>query len=372
MDWLEGKQIAFTGKLASMTRTEAARLISAHGGEFVSTVNRQTSILVVGQQSWPLRDDGQLTIRLKKAQQFLQDGHAIAIVNEEEFLHRLGLEDGSTGVHRRYTLAQLADLLQVPAGRCRAWMQAGLIAPVERIHGMCYFDFRQVAGAKALSELTRSGISSERIRRSLEQLKVWLADADQPLDQLAFIEKNGKLLIRLEEGLVEPSGQMCFDFGDGQATVPLQPASAEQWFQTGCQHEEGGFLEEAVHAYRQALLLGGPDADACFNLANVHYSMGDCVQASERYRQVVEIDPSRAEAWNNWGVVLVDLKQLDEAMSAFRKAIAADHADAHFNLADLLERMGEPAEAREHWRAYLRYDLQGRWSKYARGRVMRF
>src|SRR5262249_41033338 len=154
-----------------------------------------------------------------------------------------------------YTLAQLTDILKLPRNRVRAWLQAGLIQPIENTHGVCYFDFRQVVGAKRLSDLTAAGVSTEKIRRSLEKLKTWTLDADQPLHQLEFLEKNGHILLRLEEGLIEPSGQMHFDFDDGEAIIQPQPVSGEQWFETGCQHEEEGFLAEAAHAYRQALLV---------------------------------------------------------------------------------------------------------------------
>ena len=287
-------------------------MIRAHGGEVASSVNRQTSFLVVGQESWPLQKDGQLTQQLKRAQELQQSGHAIVILNEEDLLAQLGVKDRIDGVHRLYTLAQLTDFLDVPRNRVRAWLQAGLIQPVEKTNGVCYFDFRQVVGAsKTLCELAKAGIGTERIRRSLEELKAWLPDADQPLDQLALLEKNGHVLVRLEEGLVEPSGQLYFDFGAGEAILQVQPTSAEQWFETGCQHEAEGFLDEAAHAYRQALLVGGPDADIGFNLANVLYALGQQEEASERYRQVVEIDhhhvPGRG---TTLGIVLCDPQTL--------------------------------------------------------------
>lgn len=286
---------------------------------------------------------------------------------QEELLTSLGADAAPPDVHRLYTSAQLTDLLAVPRSRVRAWMLAGLIQPVEEIQGVCYFDFRQVAGAKTLCDLTSAGISIAKIRRSLEQLKVWRADAEQPLDQLALLEKNGQILVRLEKGLVEPSGQLCFDFGDEHANIPMQPTTAEQWFQIGCQHEEDGQFAAAIDAYRQALLLAGPDAVACFNLANVLFATDQLAAAAERYRQAVEIDPSRAEAWNNLGVVLGRMSRVDEAVAAFAKAIDLSYADAHYNLADLLEKQGRSSEAQEHWQAYVRCDPKGPWSDHARG-----
>ena len=57
-DLLRGKQVAFTGKLASMTRKEAADLVRTYGGRFLAAVNRQTSYLIVGQEENIMRRGG--------------------------------------------------------------------------------------------------------------------------------------------------------------------------------------------------------------------------------------------------------------------------------------------------------------------------
>ncbi len=290
-------------------------------------------------------------------------------LTEQELIAKLKASDEIDGVCRLHNLSELVDLLQIPRRRIRAWLQAGLIQPVEIDHGIPYFDFRQVACAKTLLELTKAGVSTAEIRRSLEKLQSWRGDRAQPLEQLALLERNGRVLLRIEEGLVEPSGQMCFDFGDDAAIYSVQPTSAEGWFQQGIQHEEDGQLKEASAAYRKALMLGGPDCDIAFNLANVLFAQGLHEEACERFRQVIELDPSYGEAWNNLGVVLVELRHPDEAIGAFKQAIGLGYADAHYNLADLLENLGKKAEAREHWRACVRNDPMGPHGRYARGKL---
>jgi Flp pilus assembly protein TadD len=92
-------------------------------------------------------------------------------------------------------------------------------------------------------------------------------------------------------------------------------------------------------------------------------------EASERYRQAVELHQHHAEAWNNLGVVLGDLQRCDEAESALGNGIQLGFADARFNLAHLLDRQGRTAEARQHWRALLRGGHCGVWSAYAQRRL---
>jgi tetratricopeptide (TPR) repeat protein len=308
---------------------------------------------VVGEQSWPLGKNGRLPHQLHLARALQKDGAPIAIVSEDELLVRLGLSDSSDGVRNRYTLAELASLLRIPWQRVRSWLLAGLIRPVAQVDGVGYFDFRDVASAKTLCDLSNAGVSTERIQRSLKQLENWLDGVEQPLEQLAILEKAGQLLVRLESGLVDSSGQMYFDFEDDEFILGIEALDAAEWFELGCQHEERGAVKEAIHAYRQSLLVGGPDADTCFNLANVLYGNGAKQEASERYWQAVELKQDYAEAWNNLGVVLGDLEHHEDAEGAFRKAIALGFADAHFNLAGVLNRVGRRIEARQHWTGFL-------------------
>lgn len=373
---LQGRRVAFTGRLASMTRPEAADLIRAHGGTFVTSVTRRTSMLVVGQEGWPLRKDGSLSEKLETARHLQEGGCDVAILTEEELLQRLGLEAASSDIHRRFTLAQLGRLLKVPRDRLRSWMRAGLLESVAMVQGVCYFDFHQVTGVRTLWDLTRAGVKVEKIRRSLERLTRCLPGLDTSLAQLRILERNGLLLVRLDEGqLVEPSGQIHFDFEEpGNAAVrPTGPASvnAEGWWEEGCALEDAGQLAEAARAYREALYLGGPDAKVCFNLGNVLYGLGQLGQAAERFRQAVELDHEHAGAWNNLGNALAELGQRDEAIAAFQQAVSVSpaYADARYNLADILEEAGRFSEARRHWKEYIRLEPVGEWAEYARRRV---
>src|SRR5438552_245242 len=213
---LVGHKVAFTGRLASTTRAQAAVLVRAYGGEWLSLVTRRTSMLVVGQDGWPLGKDGRLTRKLQKAR-WLQRSQPLTIVTEAEFLTRLGL-DSPAGSLSRLSTAQLSRVLHVSGDRIRAWVQLDLLRPTESVHGVHYFDFQQARWAKTLSDFVLTGVTPDRIRRSLEQLKAWLPDLDRPLAQLAVLERDGRLLVRLREGqLAEPTGQGLFDFSEQPA-----------------------------------------------------------------------------------------------------------------------------------------------------------
>lgn len=370
---LQGKTVAFTGKLASMTRARAAELVHAFGGKWVATVSRRTSLLVVGQEGLPLRKDGRLSRKLQMARR-LQQFHAIEVITESELLARVGLE--SVDSFRHFSTSQLGEVLKLPGERIRNWVELGLLRPTETAHGVHYFDFRQASWARSLCDFMAAGVAPRRIRQSLEQLRRWLPEVDEPMAQLAVLEADGQVLVRLEQGLLcEPTGQGLFEFDSNPAahSVPVQPVphTAEEWFEMGCAHEDSGRLPEAAQAYRQALAAGGPDKEAAFNLANVLYASGRKEQAVERYRQAVEIDHTFVAAWNNLGNVLTELGERDEAEAAFEKALEIDPAngDARYNLAELLEQTNRREQAREHFRRYLEHDSMSAWAAHARSRL---
>jgi tetratricopeptide (TPR) repeat protein len=325
--FLHGKRVAFTGKLACMTRAEAVQLVRAQGGEFVPAVTRHTSLVVVGSEGWPLQKDGRLTRKLLQARRLRHYGYPITILPEEEMLCQVGLQAQCEGIHQLYTTAQLCQILRIPRDRLRAWMSTGLIEPAESCNGISFFDFQQVSRAKTLCDLAQAGVSAKRLRQSLEQLQKWMPSVGD--SQLAVIEHDGEMLVRLEDGqLAEPTGQLHFDFEEAAsavaAEVQAKKMTGDDWFDLAREHENSGRLSDAAQAYREALLQDGPQPDVCFNLANVLYGLGQKQQAAERYHQALELDQQFAQAWNNLGNVLADLGQTEEAVRAFRKAIQLD------------------------------------------------
>jgi tetratricopeptide (TPR) repeat protein len=372
MESLAGQRVAFTGELASMTRQEASRLVRTHGGRALGRISRAVTILVVGQEGWPLRGDGRLSIKLKRARALQQRGHGIHILAEGEFLARLGRGDQLDSVRRLCTTAEVSRLLEIPGSLIRRWLRAGLIEPAEARDGVSYFDFFQVAALRTLWSLTRKGVSTARLRRSLASLRAWL---NEPLTHLVTLDQANEVLVRLDKGeLADARGQLHLDFAppdtERDAVVELNPQSAWDWFQQGCEEEEAGRLREAAEAYRQALLVGGPDADASFNLANVLFELGDAARAAERLWQVVELEPTYAEAWNNLGVVLASLGARQDGLAAFERAIRLQpaYADAHYNLADELDRAGRRREALPHWKLFLQSETHGPRADFARSR----
>lgn len=371
---LEGRRIALTGRFVTMPQHEVELLVRELGGEVIAAPTRDTHLLVLGQEAWALRSDGRPTRKLVQARDLKAAGCPIEVVQEDEFFDELAAQEARASVRRWYTPAQLQRILGVSGQRIRAWVRLRLIVPVQVVHRLPYFDFRQVASAKRLCELLDGGVPVARLHASLEQMRRWLPGWDEPLAQLAKLEHRGQLLVRLDNGsLAEPHGQLRFDFDPAEDShpLPMNEPGSETLFEQGLDHELQGRLPEAVRAYEAALQLAPHDPVLHFNLANVYYALESPAAAAEHFAHATEFDPSYIEAWNNFGSVLAELGRTSEALWAMRRALhlAPHYADAHYNLAQTLFEQGELTQACVHWQAYLRHDADSPWAQEVRQRL---
>ena len=90
------------------------------------------------------------------------------------------------------------------------------------------------------------------------------------------------------------------------------------------------------------------------NLGRLLHEAGDPRAAAQHYRKAIELNADNVVALFNLGVALEDLRMPDEAILAYRTALAADAAcaDAHYNLSQLYEARGEGTAALRHLRTY--------------------
>ncbi len=384
---LAGERVAFTGILASMTHRQAGELVEQHGGQPVQHVTQQTTLLVIGEEGWPLEEDGQPSVKLIQAQAVQQKGAPLRILSESEWLTALGLE--AVRPHQLYTPATLSQLLGLSVHDIRRWERMGLIHPVRRVMRLPYFDYAEVVAARRLADLIASGASAESLAVSLDRLRHVVPGIDRPLAQLQLLTQGSHVLYRDPKGWVEPSsGQRVFTFEEPSPPndVPPEPVTSvpfpavrpdtpahppDHWFREGCRLSEEGHLAAAVEAYRLALIASPNEADYHFHLADTLYRQGNLRGAIERYFVAVEHDHEFLEAWTQLGCTLAESNDLDAARDAFRVALDLhpDFPDAHFHLAQLLERLGDALAARHHWQTYLTFDQRGPWAELARQRL---
>ncbi|HID22313.1 MAG TPA: MerR family transcriptional regulator, partial [Planctomycetaceae bacterium] len=321
---LAGERVAFTGTLASMTHAQAHELVQQHGGMATHHVSKQTTMLVVGEEGWPLEDDGRPSAKLQQVTQWRAQGLEIKILSESEWLRLLGLGEPGPEVRRLYTPAMLSQMLGVPVGLIRRWERIGLIRAVRKTYRLPYFDFREVASVRRLSELLEAGVSTERLERSLSQVRAFLPDPERPLAQLKLLAHGRRVLVRDEGGLVDArNGQRLFDFAApaigiddesaagteqaGEATIRALAMRAPQaarccpphqwnwtfsdWYDQGCRLLDEGNPNEAIEAFRLCLMEQPASPEVHFQLAESLYRTGNKHGALERYYVAVEFDP---------------------------------------------------------------------------------
>ena len=299
---LVGETVAFTGTLASMTHRDAIRLVEQYGGRATHTVSGSTTMLVIGEEGWPLEPDGGTSQKLQQTLQMVADGSDIRVLAESDWLQLLGLDERREEIRRAHTPAMLSRLLDVPVRMIRRWARLGLIRPVRRVCRLPYFDYREVASARRLALLLDQGVSADVLERSLSELSHTMAGTDRSLAQLNLLVQDDRILMRDDRGVLNPrTGQRLLDFDvdvdvdvhDGfgvfsptdesasssndpadhdpadEETVSIPFASprpdlqdrrmadwnAEEWFHEGCRLTEEAELESAINAFRNAMSL---------------------------------------------------------------------------------------------------------------------
>jgi tetratricopeptide (TPR) repeat protein len=413
---LAGERVSFTGTLASMTHLQAHELAQQHGGTATQHVSRQTTMLVVGEEGWPLEPNGHPSLDMQEASWLQQEGLPLRIVSESDWLRLLGLDGRCREVHALYTPAMLSRSLNVPIGTIRRWERIGLIRPVKKVYRLPYFDYAEAAGVRRLNDLLQAGVPRSQLEASLAKIRHLLPGVERPLAQLNLLAQDARLVARDDRGLFEPTtGQRCFDFSaaapdgtplpsaadaaeaedgsilafrrtatdsetDTTATTdsPADDArkhwSSEQWFAEGCRHLDAHRAEAAVEAFRLALMDRAESPEIHFHLADALFRLGRADAALERYYAAVEVDHNYLEAWMQIGSLLAARGELEPALEALTLALSihADYADAHWQTADVLLQLGRTEEAVDHWRSYLRFDTRGPWAEEARQRLEEF
>lgn len=89
---LQGQSFLFTGKLATMTRSEAKNKVTAAGGANASGVTQKLDFLVIGDEGSPLYGGGRKGSKQLKGEALIADGAPMKIISETAFLQMLSGE----------------------------------------------------------------------------------------------------------------------------------------------------------------------------------------------------------------------------------------------------------------------------------------
>ena len=280
-----------------------------------------------------------------------------------------------------YDTKDLERLFGLPASAVRALTRAGNIHPVRRA-GKLHYTFQDLVVLRTASALRAANISSQRINRTLQELRSALP-AEVSLNQVSLTALGNRIAIRegatlreSESGqyalaleIIEEKGRLHVirrpDAAASAAATPSPGAppaaaggAADELFEQALALEDTD-PGRARLGYERLLKVDPNHLEARINLGRLLHADGQLPEAERVYRAAASAEPMLAF---NLAVLLEDLGREPDAILAYRETLAMDplFADAHFNLARLYERAANPKASLRHLLAYRRMlDQQG-------------
>ena len=105
-----------------------------------------------------------------------------------------------------------------------------------------------------------------------------------------------------------------------EASLALRPGHAPTLLLAGQAQQACGALHAALHSFEQLAASAPGDHPAWFQIALIRQDLHDLPGAESALRRVLQLAPTRADAWVNLGVVLQEQGQIDAALQAYGRA----------------------------------------------------
>ena len=362
------------GPLAGLTNRDVVELIEEQGGQVVPSL-ADADVVVISDQAPP---EHLTAVKQAEVQR------AIETLSEPQFLQRLLAAEGDEPVCGLQSPSMLAELVGAPTQAIRRWRRRGYLRPSRELGQLPLYDLVEIHVARRLASLLAGGCSLRQIDRLVSELESQATSVERPLAELAVEAHDGRLLIRDQSRLAEPSGQIVLDF-DVETSCPAPtavalsftaddpPPLAEALRQEAWELADSGDHQAAIEACRVMLLSGQATAEDHFLLAHLLYELGELSAARERYYAAIEQDDTFVEARIQLGCLLAELRDMPVAAAVLEGAVglAPDLAEPRYHLARILDRLQRPDEAVDHWRRFLELSPQSVWSDEARARLDR-
>ncbi|MCA9637943.1 MAG: tetratricopeptide repeat protein, partial [Myxococcales bacterium] len=241
------------------------------------------------------------------------------------------------------------------------------------------YDVRDLIAVKGAKELLAAGLSLQRVRRSLDALRIKLPGVSAPLARLRIRCEHDTVIVDESEHAFEAAtGQVLLNFavdalrqeaakvltlpipdrsGDDEAGAGA-PSDAYEWFLHGTELEgewDGVDPEEpafaaARAAYERALELDPGLAAAYTNLGSLLAAAGDLDGARDCYDQALHFDPDQPEAQGNLAALALRAGDPETAIAGYRQLLrgAPENLEAHYGLARALLEVGSRGPALAH------------------------
>lgn len=173
------------------------------------------------------------------------------------------------------------------------------------------------------------------------------AERDVHMDTLSLVTIGDELL---SNGVVDAACEVY------RAAVTQSPEDAVAHSRYANALYWAGHLEEAAAKYEEASQLDPENVDVHLDLGAVYYDMDLMDRTIEACNRVIELSPSRSEAWYNRGLALKKLKQFSEARYNLQRAnmLTPNDHDIQLAIANLFAKSGNPRKAIRIYKRVLR------------------
>ena len=394
---LQKEIVVLTGKFATAKHRDIQIMVEAAGATVRSQISRKTTLVVVGMLGWGF-SEGKISNTLLRAEDLQQQGQHLAIISETALLQRL---QGGTNNHSTHSnsaaipLCRAANMLGVEPLQIRRWAQFGLL----KLHGE-QVDFQDLVSLRSIAGLINTGLDTQQLAHALGELQRMVPDLERPFAQARILQhSDNSVVLELKGSKMNTDGQFLLDFDAVSENTQRSPKTLKQppptpsaedsslqsriWnlLQEGLSLEQQQQWSRAQVHYEQAIQLSASNIaiHSDNHLANLHFYLGNCLQAQQQYQQAVsqyqqavELAPQHYEARYNLAYALEETGQVSAAVVQLKTLIKLkpDYADAHFNLARLLMRNNQGSESLTYWKTYLQYDQDSAWAKVARRHLL--
>ncbi|MCL2710713.1 MAG: tetratricopeptide repeat protein [Planctomycetaceae bacterium] len=219
------QKVYFLGKLSGANRKEAADIVRLAGGKVANRLAADVDLVVVGdenilKQDWNLWND-QLDADTRQA---FEKG-TLTIISETHFWELYGWEKHGWEKHGNqtaepsqtlYTPSMLAKLTGLPMPILRRLQRERLIVPIRQVFRLCYFDKEVILPLKIMQNMIEAGLSLPSAIDRLRKIGRYKPN------HLSAVHLEGKdLIFTTEEGSVDQNGQKRFPFVEETESIPV-------------------------------------------------------------------------------------------------------------------------------------------------------
>lgn len=277
----------------------------------------------------------------------------------------MGIDHGDA--RRTYSPSSVVQILGMTRRTIGDLVRAGFVTPARDAHDGMRFTLNDLMLLRTAQGLREAGIPPRRIASALEQLRAELPEHG-PLTGLRITAAGDAVAVHAQgESWEVESGQLLLEFevtaaGGRVSLLPTrhlphgpETLTAEQWV------ERAAILETtdaaaAEAAYRSALGIDPSLVGAYLNLGVMLCEAKRCDDALELYDLALRHCGHEPLVHFNRAIALEDRGEDSAAIAAYERCLELDQlqADAHFNVARLLEHSGDAPGALRHLSAYRR------------------